>query len=272
MNDLIEINGEYFGTGLQLPVVRSSTFKAYADAGPMLTVGQIKDIISDSKRKAGRKRFGPDWIGNQGSMGACNGFAGAYALARARVLRGLPRVSLSGFGLYAQISGGRDNGSGLEEGMRAICENGVPPESLVPKPTYVWSQIPQAAKDTMKHYKAWECYRVETEIELASGLASGFVGVVAVHANNAWSALDSNGIAGTSSSGVGNHAVGVDDVAIIGNEFAFDMFNSWATRWGNQGRCYLTWKRHFITTIKHHFFYLIRSSIDGESSPPEPKD
>jgi hypothetical protein len=272
MNQIIEIDGVQYGTGLQLPSVRTSTFKAYSDAGPMLSPEQIKDIISDPKRKAGRKRFGVDWIGNQGNMGACNGFAGAYALARARVLRGLPRVMLSGFGLYAQISGGRDNGSGLEEGMSAICENGVPPEALVQKPTYLWSQIPQVAKDTMRHYKAWECYRAETEIELASGLASGFVGVVAVHANNVWSTLDSNGIAGTSNTGVGNHAVGVDDVTIIGNEFAFDMFNSWAPRWGNEGRCFLTWKKHFVTTIKYHFFYLIRSSTDGESSPPTPKD
>ena len=256
------VDGEMFFTGLQTPAVRPLRFEAYAESQPVLTVEQIRDAISDPERTRRREMFGgPNWIKNQGSRGSCNGYAAAKALERARVLRGLEHVPLSGEYVYAGINGGRDQGSMLDDGLDWIVKNGAAPESMVPHQEFLWNRIPQAAKNEAARFRAFECYRVDTEIELASGLALGFVGVVAVHAGNSYMRLDANGVRGASS-GPGNHAVGVDDVRVLNGEFQFDEFGSWGLNNGQGGYAFLTWNRHLRTTIQYHAFYLIRATTD----------
>lgn len=257
-------------TGLIVPATRPRTFTRYRDAKTLKSRNEILEILNDPSRKMGRDRWGSYRIKNQGGRGACNGFAGATALEEQRELRGLPFISLSGEGLYAQINGGSDRGSMLDDGMQAIMKTGVPPASMVPHEEYLWSRISAEAKAACSRFRGFECYGIDTEDELADGLANDFTGVVAVHASNAWSNLDSNGVCGTSN-GMGNHAVAVDGLRWFENEFQFDMPNSWDTRWGNNGRGWLTWKRHFQTSIKYHDFYLIRSTLDdpqGDNPPP----
>lgn len=258
-------------TGLIVPATRPRTFTRYAEAKTLKSRNEILEILNDPSRKMGRDRWGTERIKNQGNRGACNGFAGATADEEARELRGLPFVALSGEGLYAQINGGRDQGSMLDDGMKALMETGVPPESMVPHEEYRWSRVSAEAKAACSRFRAFECYGVDTEDELVDGLASDFVGVVAVHASNAWSNLDSDGRCGTSN-GMGNHAVAVDGLRWFDDEWNFDMPNSWDTRWGKNGRGWLTWQRHFLTSIKHHDFYLIRSTLDDPQgdNPPAP--
>jgi hypothetical protein len=260
-----------FHTGLLVPEKRPLTTPRLRDVIPLLNRKEIEEIIRDPKRVAGRNLFGPKVIKHQGSRGSCNGYAGAKALQRSRVLQGMPHVELSGEGLYAQINDGRDRGSGLQEGMEALLKNGVPPEAMVPREEYLWSRITEEAKRACSRFRAAECHRADDEDELATGLALGFVGVVAVHANNAFMRLDGNGIVNPAD-GVGNHSVGVDDLTIIGGEYAFDMFNSWGLTYGDQGRGLLTWRRHFRTPSRHHAFYLIRAAhSDPEGiNPPIP--
>lgn len=276
---MITINGHR--TGLIVPATRPRTFTRYRDAVKIRGRSEILEIINDPSRKMGRDRWGTERIKNQGNRGACNGFAGATALEQSREILGQDFVALSGEGLYAQINGGSDRGSLLNEGMEAIMRTGIPPQSMVPHEEYLWRRISQEAKDACSRFRAHECYRVDDELELADGLASGFTGVVAVHATNAWSRIDNNGVCGTSN-GVGNHAVAVDGIRIVGGELQFDMPNSWDLTFGDNGRGWLTWSRHFKTTVKYHAFYLIRSTlddpqadnppaIDGEQPRPEPK-
>lgn len=263
-NELIQYKGELYGTGLMVPVNRVSGYRLFMDSKPMLTREQVNKIISDPTRKSGRKRFPSDWIGNQGGLGACNGFACAYAAARARVRRGLKRKVLSGFALYSAINGGVDRGSQLKDGMDWMQRHGVPEAYAGERGEYRWSRIPQSQKDTMADNVMLECYAIETELELAVASALGFDCVVAVHASNRWSSLDSNGIS-LESNGMGNHAVLVDDVVLSSTgEWLFDMANSWNTTWGQQGRAYQTWRRHFQQTIRYHQFFAIRSTVDGK--------
>ncbi len=264
------LHGVEYGTGL-LKGEHTTRFAAYAANGPMLTRQQIVEVIETPTRVSGRKKFGPQWIKNQGNLGACNGFAGSSALERARVRRGLPVVRLSGFGLYSAINGGRDQGSMLDDGMEWITEKGCPPTSPDEQATYRWERVPEFSKREMSNYKAHECYHLTSELELASALASGFDCVIAVHASDRWMQLDDEGVS-LESNGVGNHAVLVDDVVVLkSGEFGFDMANSWDLRFGNQGRSYQTWKRHLRSTVENHYFYAIRSTSDGREKPPEIK-
>lgn len=266
-----EYDGQAFALGCQVPSVRPTTFPAYADSQPMFTRKQLEEIYGDPKRTKARVLFdAQQYIRSQGGRGSCNGYAGAKTLEKTRVKRGLKHVPLSGEGLYAQINRGQDHGSMLDDGMKALCDNGVPPEDLVPHEEYLWGRISAEAKAACVRFKAFECYRADSEDELVSGLAAGFLGVIAVHVANGFSRLDSDGRV-TPTDGPGNHAVGVDDFRPFQGQWEFDMVNSWGLQYGQQGRGWVSWQRHLRTTSRYHAFYLIRSTLDdpqGVNPPP----
>ena len=268
--DYIAIDNEVFLLGCVPEDKRPETFAAYADNQPMWTKEQKLEHLRNPSRMSATMWFpNSAYIKSQGGRGSCNGYAGAKALERARVKRGLRHIPLSGEGLYAQINDGRDAGSHLDRSMNALVKNGVPPESLVPHQEYLWNRISEEARQAMPRFKAIECYRVDTSDELESGLCAGFVGVVAVHVTNAFTRLDSDGSV-YPTDGPGNHAVGVDDIRWNGKEFEFWMFNSWGLRYGQEGRGWLSWTRHFRNSSRYHAFYLIRSTIDDPQgvNPP----
>lgn len=275
--DYFELDGEIFLLGLLPPPADEPDprydFKAYASTNnPMFTKEQKLEMLQDSSRLSAEKWFPNElFIKSQGGRGSCNGYAGAKALERARVKRGLRHIPLSGEGLYAQINGGRDGGSHLAAGMKAMTERGVPPESMVPHQEYLWNRISEEAREAMDRFKAVECYRTDTSDELESGLLAGFVGVVAVQASGSFNRLDENGSV-YPSLGPGNHAVGVDDLRwnASRNEFEYNMFNSWGRRYGRDGRGWISWSRHLKSTNSVHSFFLIRSTTDdpqGQNPP-----
>jgi hypothetical protein len=266
---LILPDGTEVGTGLQTPTTLATAFPLYEDAGPMLTDAQIESAAKSGACR-GSTRFDASWIGNQRNHGSCNGFAGAKALQRARVRRGLTRVNLSGAYLYSLINGGRDGGSMLDDGMRTIQTRGVATEETVPWDRIYPSQYDRAKADAeaAKH-KGLECYAVRTRQALFSALALGFDCVVAVHADNGFMQIDQDGVAG-GGNGPGNHAVGADGLfwSARRNRPVADGYNSWATTYGVQGRMGLDWNAHFSPTTGNHVFYAIRSAIDGGEGPP----
>lgn len=233
-----------------------TTFEVWDDA-------QIKRVITDSNRAPRRKLFGTKWIHNQKSHGSCNGYAGAGVYGRARKLRGInDDFQFSGAFLYSLINGGQDNGSALEAGLRKLLSDGV-----CLADTVLWDMIyprlqPSHAKAEAAKHKGLIVYPCETLQGLRTGLAKGFPAVVAVHAGSSFQKLDSRGIAGVSS-GRGNHAVGVDDLCYVGGIETYDMFNSWGTQYGTQGRAYLT-DDHFEQTFGSHQFYLCASTAEAE--------
>lgn len=268
MSDIFELpDGTEVGTGLLMPspVVKSS-LPAYESAGPLYTKDQLAPVDR-------RGIFGDDWIVNQGRFGSCNGWAGSSALERARVLAGHQRVKLSGEYLYSLINGGRDQGSMLDDGMNAVLKYGVAPLEFVPRGRiYRHQQTPESHNAAAK-FRALECYTIESEIELASAIQAGFICVVAVHADNGFMRLDGSGVAG-GGQGPGNHAVLVDSMKFASNgEIMFDMANSWGLTYGNSGRAFLTWVRHFRTTKQYHEFYAIRAVVENPDAdnPPEAK-
>ena len=266
MSDFEIIDGEFY-TGLLTQSKRPQTYAAYSTAQPVLSMAEIRKLLANPDRTPARVRFPSSlWIRSQGRRGSCNGYAGAWALARARVNAGLPFVPLSGEYLYALINGGRDAGSNLDAGMKAIQTKGVARENLVKHESYLFRDMSAEAREDAANHMGFECYSANDPIELASGLAFGFVGVVAVHASGAYRGLDSRGVRGASR-GPGNHAVGVQDVRINpGGELEYDEFGSWGRGNGQDGCAWLTWDRHLEPTSPHHEFYLIRAASDARQS------
>ena len=179
-------------------------------------------------------------------------------------------MNLSGAYLYSLINGGSDNGSMLDAGMAAIQSRGIATEETVP-----WDRIYPSLYDRAKadaeasKNKGFECYAVRSRQALFSALAVGFDCVVAVHADNGFMALDSDGVAG-GGNGPGNHAVLCDGLywsARRGRPVG-DGVNSWGLSYGDRGRMGLDWNAHFAPTTQYHVFYAIRSTTDGGDSPP----
>lgn len=224
---------------------------------------QIRRVITDQNRVPRRKVFGPSWIQNQRSHGSCNGFALSGGLSKSRYLRGIQdKLLLSGAFPYSMMNGGRDNGSALGDGLKVIDKYGSCPESLVTWDMIYPQQQPANAKTEAAKHKGLICYAAGTLQGLRTGLAKGFVAIVAVHAGGGFQRLDSRGIAGVDSGG-GNHAVHVDDLCLVDGKEVFDMQNSWGTGYGTAGRAYLI-ADSFRQTFGNHTFYLVASTEEAD--------
>jgi len=268
VSDIVVIGRREYGTGLQVPRNRESGLRLFSSVQPMMTRDQVNKLLTSKNRMRARKRFDRTWIKMQFNLGACNGFALAAGAERIRVKRGLPRRKYSGFAMYAAINGGSDRGSQLKDGNVWSSTKGVPEEIAGEKPEYRWSRIPQVQKDSMKNNIMLEPLVINDELELAVASVMGYPVIVACHASARWGSLDGDGIGGASD-GMGNHAVLVDDIALSrSGEWLFDTANSWDVDWGDEGRLYQTWKRHFRTPIKFHQFYALRTTIDGDFQGP----
>ena len=267
--DIIEDNGLEFFTGmLPLPTGHVCFAPLLEDRIPELSKTEIEDIAKSGSAD-GRNLFPRrEWVTDQKSHGSCNGFAGAGALSAARVRRGLEKVVLSGAYLYSLINRGRDQGSLLNEGMAVLQTRGCATAATVPwDDIYPRQQRPEAAKEAGR-FKAFECYKVGTQIGFWSALALGFDVVVAVHAGNNFMRLGPNEVAGMDR-GPGNHAVRADGIAWVG-EPAATHIGSWNVSYGKEGGSLLTWK-HFAQTFAHHDFYAVRSTTDDPDADNPPR-
>jgi len=214
--------------------------------------------------------FTANWMKNQNGRGACAGYAGASAVERARKRRGLKHVVLSGDGLYAAVNGGRDQGAMLEDCMRWILKYGVPPAALVPVHEYRKNRISAEAYKQGERFKGLEGFTISTELGLTSALAAGFDTVIAAHAGNG--GLSSDDLIQWTN-GPGNHSIVCDDFRWTGNQFEFEIANSWGLNWGRQGRGWLTWNRHLSNPVTNHMFYAFRSVTDDpeDDNAPTPR-
>jgi hypothetical protein len=247
-----------------------SAFPAFEDSFAVLEDSQIRDLITDPNRHAGREIFGPNWTLDQKSKGSCNGHAGAEAVMRVNYLRGYECQLLSGAYVYSWINGGRDNGSALEDGMGAIQEHGSCPLNMCPWDHIYRSQISATADAEAIKRRGAKAYAAKTPRGFRSGIAKGFMGVIAVHVGDNYMDLDKNDVPRVDN-GPGNHARSVDDLRIIDGVEMFDSIGSWGTSVGNKGRWRYTWD-NFAQTFPNHTFYLLPTSNDlaDGGSPPVP--
>lgn len=273
---VIEAGGEERRLGLLQPS------PGYEDDAPLLTATpgfrtwtrqEIEGFIKAKPYGKRRNIFTPDWMQDQKSWGSCNACATAYAERKAQYLRGrIDTPMLDWEFCYAQINGGRDNGSLLKDGMAAAQSIGMPildpsangkGRGRIYKRDYTAADYADA-----KANRTTKAVAVNDELTLATAVLSGFPAVVAVHVGSRFDNIDAKGFAGADG-GAGNHAVHVDDVEIIDGVLAFDHQGSWGTSMHADGRAYLSWGRHFAQTIKYHVFWVLLSTNDGDDPLPK---
>jgi len=224
---------------------------------PTWTNAQIHDVIVDKNRRDMQALFpASQFAVDQHQTSACNGWAKANAITRVRKLAGHDDGWVgSGSFIYAQMNGGRDRGSILEDGM--LDDHGCCSITLNPYDRIFTNQISESAwQDAAKH-RALRAYRAVNRQGWDSGLATGlYIGIAAVHVDESW-----NGMKGGRppvAKGPGNHAVCIEDIRWDANNQRFEylMQNSWSAKWGMDGRCWLTWA-HLAQPFLNHVSYLI---------------
>jgi len=267
LEPIIDKSGQIRRCGtLTVPPNFVSAFPAFDTAGRIYNDDEIKRLISDPSRIPSRITYDSSWTLDQHQFGSCQGHGCASALARARYKRGLSKLLLSGAYAYSKVNGGRDNGSALEDGLRAVSQYGICPLDLVPYNQIYANLQPKSADAEAAKHKGLLAFAItgasaaEKRQGLRSALAAGWPCVVAVSVGSRFDTLR-NGICGVDG-GVGNHAVCVDDLRIVNGTEVFDMNNSWGTSFGEMGRGYLVWD-HFVQTIGNHTFYAIASTTEA---------
>lgn len=263
-----------YKTGLRLPSKYPTGFNEYPSED-IWTYAQLEAAFVDPARKPSVEIW--PWVLDQGAFNSCNPCAATGGYAKAREYNGHPHVDFAPEYMYAHISGGRDQGSLLEDSLMALVKIGVCERALVQHGTYTMRGITAQAKENAKRYRALAPYRIPGDDldrcwrTLLTAVAKREPVIVAVHVGRTFENLNSGGFCGIDR-GPGNHAVHADDGKRLKNTpcdasgFCLDMPNSWGKRWGRNGRGYIT-RGHIAETRQYHAFYAVRGTITDPVAP-----
>ncbi len=147
---------------------------------------------------------------NQGQVGSCATEATAQAIMIARAFAGLPHVVLNPWFIYQETSGGRDQGSSIDDNLDFVMKYGCAPESVWPR-SRGWNAKPSAeAYAAALEFRPREVFDIASISEMVSSLFDDFAVV-----------YGSNG-----------HAV--VKVEHLNDREGLDA-NSWDVSWGDRG-------------------------------------
>lgn len=182
--------------------------------------------------------FSTDLINDQRSSSGCTGWSAAGGMMRQRAIRGQEFVRLSGAAIYAQINGGRDDGSNIIDALKAIESKGTCLESEMNFPKIYANQIPAGSL----RYREDVAITLATSEECATAIQMGILPQVPVMAWSGWERWSGDGVAATySRKGYGNHSVYLAGLEFVSGRWYFRMVNSWTKSWGpfRDGTCRL---------------------------------
>lgn len=277
--DIHKAVGEEFKLGCIPPLdVNYDSGLLTASSVPGFRVWSRNEIMDAlQKKEKGRisERFqGNQWVFNQGQVGSCCPAATKGALRRTMALSGANEVpDLHHEFTYALCNRNQDGGALLHEVNKSVRDVGMPTARYERHPfnrnIFQRFYTPEDFRDAAL-YRSEIVFEITREEELATLILSGAgTAVIAVHVGQNFNNLNRDGFPGASP-GVGNHAVGVDDVELINGKPAYHSFNSWGMNWGVNGCCYYDWDRHLATTCRNHRFFGIMSTrtVEHEKEAP----
>lgn len=229
----VVVDGKPRKLGNRIPPVRSAPKFAYKVYGstpdtPVLPRAKWKDIDLGY--------YLPP-VYDQDGRGQCNASATCTATEAARSQAGLTPVHLSAGDLYSQINGGSDDGSMLEDGLKAMTESGVASVKSVP---YVWDgrrHETAAVRDERKQFVVLEAFLCPTFDHYASAIQSGFHGIHGVLWFDNFTPDGEGWLPGRGRGNYGGHALCGYGLAQRNGVWGVRTRNSWGERWGNSGNC-----------------------------------
>lgn len=264
-------DGQKFGTGC-LPE------ELMMQSAPIFGVDSLAYLIPRSEYKSlcdlnGTGFESPylSYVHNQNGYGMCNASATASAMESQRLKQGLPPVKLSAGDLYNRISGGVDQGSTLQAGIRAAMSQGIASVPVVPYLTWK-SQVPGAAQDRPR-FRVLEAYLCPTFDHMFSAVLQGFDVISGINWYDSYSRVDSDGWLPPPSGRYGGHAVHGYKATYRQKsgliEYGIWHKNSWSVSWGRSGfgvfpeRCY-------PDSARVYGWWAVRAVVDEGGVVPSP--
>jgi hypothetical protein len=200
-------------------------------------------------------------VGDQQSQGSCMSWAVGYYHRTQLEYRERgwdltdPRHRFSAAFIYNQVNGGADRGSGFDNNMPLVCEQGVSSEALTPynqSDCVSWPSEAAYYEATAFRTRDWGWMRTRNEAELGNLkqlLANGSTVVIAIlcwdnfmnisRYDNIYCVADK---AGSDPGGHGVCIVGYDDsLPTRDGPGAFRIANSWGTGWGDRGYFWMSY-------------------------------
>lgn len=261
LNKVVSSDGEELGLGLDLdprgpvafcpPLIGSHVAQA-------MPTDAIRKQIDSELWEFGQARFDRTWTTYQNGHGSCAGYAAASAVSKSRVMGGQTRIDLSGDYAYSHVNGGRDRGSALDRNMRSITKNGVATAATVPLGAIYRSKYDTRKADAeAKRFRAWDCFALSNQADLATALALRMVCVIAIHVGRRWRSFSGDVLIGDD--GPGNHSEHVDDIRYNARagRFEFRKCTSHGRNYSDDGGyCWIHWG-HLETPNRYHKFYAV---------------
>ena len=240
MISIIDSNGiERFLANNPLPAgQKPMAFPVYGDTAdtPMVPRSQWPELITKMGDWKSYSFLPPTH--DQDGVGQCNCDATTGMAESMRLKQGLPLVQLSAADLYDRINGGQDQGSLLEDAMAAMMKDGVATLASVGA---VWKRgQPKPPAGERSRFKFLEVFTCPTFDHLMSALIYNFD----VNSGIMWGDNynpDADGFLPESPRGGGGHSLHSFMPAMRqgrgGVQYGAATHNSWADRWGVQGKC-----------------------------------
>jgi len=113
-------------------------------------------------------------IFDQDGVGSCGAEASVGAVKIVRAFEGKSFVELNPWFVYHTTSGGRDNGSSLDDNLDFILKNGVAPESVWPREKGWKSRPSIEARSEALDFKGLEWFDIGSIEEFGTALLKGF--------------------------------------------------------------------------------------------------
>lgn len=186
-----------------------------------------------------RKELDTKFVLDQKSSSGCTGYSAAHLLMRLRAMRGMTYQKLSGSFIYAQINGGRDNGSVIVHASQTLEDVGTCLSSEFDFPKIYNKDVPASARETASRFRLLNFLTCDTFEEAATAIQMGFLPQFPIQIGSNFEKFE-HGIAGVAK-GYGNHSVGADGMDYINGKWVLDMPNTWGPNWGpfKNGRAYI---------------------------------
>jgi hypothetical protein len=208
-------------------------------------------------------------VTDQQDVGQCNANATISAMEYSRKIQGLPYVQLSPADLYHQINGGRDQGSLLEDGIKAAMEVGV--GTVADCGSAVWKRgYKPATQEQRAKYRVLEAVLCPTFDHCASAVLHGFGLISGIM----WYSNYEPGQDGwlpPGRGGSGGHAIFGYKLTYRngGREWGIWHQNSWGERWGQKGRFVIP-ESAYSGPVGG--WWAVRQMVTEEGDTPSPRE
>jgi hypothetical protein len=179
----------------------------FGERVPVIRKEEWQDIIGDVELTSLVRK-----IKDQDGVGSCATESTSQAVEITRAFDGMPWVELNPWSIYCFTSGGRDNGSSIDENLVHVRQYGICPEAVWPR-SKGWSAKPDKdAMEAAKLFKIDEFYDLTTTEEIGTALLLGFAVVF----------------------GWNGHSCVLTELLSASPSTA-KYANSWSPQWGDEG-------------------------------------